>query len=140
MNSITGKKGLSRRRILILFLAIGFLSFFILYCRSFIGYQHKIAAITIQDIDFSQITDGTYLGEYDAGFIYAKVQVTVEKGKLTDLTLLEHKNDRGKAAEAILPSILEKQSLSADTISGATNSSLVIKAAIQDALYTSQTR
>lgn len=111
-----------------------------IYYIDFAAYQDKIAAISIEEIDFSQIKDGTYIGEYNAGYIYAKVQVTINGGAMTDLILLEHKNERGKPAEAILPDILNRQSLTVDTISGATNSSLVIKAAIQEALQNSQTR
>lgn len=111
-----------------------------IYYIDFAAYQDKIATVSIEEINFSQIKDGTYIGEYDAGYIYAKVQVTIDDGAMTDLILLEHRNERGKPAEAILPEIINRQSLTVDTISGATNSSLVIKAAIQKALQNSQTR
>lgn len=137
---LTAKNGLYLHRMFTLLIAVAILFHMGIYYIDFAAYQSKIAAITIENTDFSQINDGIYVGEYDAGYIYAKVQVTVEKGVITDLTLLEHRNERGTAAEAILPSILEYQSLSVDTVSGATNSGLVIKAAIQDALHTSQTR
>lgn len=80
------------------------------------------------------MADGAYIGEYDAGYIYAKVQVTVKSEKIDHIDLLEHRNEHGKPAEKIISSITEKQSLQVDAVSGATNSSKVIKAAVQNAL------
>ena len=64
----------------------------------------------------------------------AKVSVTVKDNKITDITLLNHKNERGKPAEVIPEKVLKAQSLQVDTISGATNSSKVILKAIENAL------
>ncbi len=61
------------------------------------------------------------------GFIYAKVEVTVENGKMTNINILEHKQERGKAAEAITDKIVDGQRIDVDAVSGATNSSTVIK-------------
>lgn len=82
----------------------------------------------------SNVKDGIYIGEYDAGYIYAKVSVTVQKGKLLDVTILEHKNERGKPAEKITTDMLEQQSTKVDVVTGATNSSLVIEKAVENAL------
>ena len=50
------------------------------------------------------------------------------------IVLLEHRNDRGLTAEGIVDSIIENQRITVDVISGATNSSTVIKKAIELAL------
>lgn len=63
-------------------------------------------------------------------FIYAEVRVTVQNGKIT----LEHRHERGKAAEAIISKIADEQRIDVDVITGATNSSIVIKKAIEEAL------
>lgn len=44
-----------------------------------------------------------------------------------NIDILEHKNERGKPGEAVINEIVDEQKLDVDTISGATNSSKVIK-------------
>jgi uncharacterized protein with FMN-binding domain len=104
------------------------------YLNSVRDYKDEVASIVTGDIDPSKIPDGTYAGDCDVNFIYAKVEVTVQDGAITDIKLLEHKNGKGKPAEAIINDILNKQSLDVDAVSGATNSSKVIKKAIENAL------
>lgn len=116
-----------------LILIIGIISLLV-YLAFLSNYQNKVAAIEIQDIDFSDIPDGTYYGEFDVNFIRAKVSVTLENGIITDITLLEHKNGEGKPAERIIDDIIKAQSLEVDAVSGATNSCKVITQAIMNAL------
>lgn len=104
------------------------------YLNSVKDYKDEVASIAIHDIDLASVPDGTYTGDCDVNYIYAKVEVTVKSGVITDIRLLEHKNGKGKPAEAIINTILEKQSLDVDAVSGATNSSTVIKKAIENAL------
>jgi uncharacterized protein with FMN-binding domain len=47
---------------------------------------------------------------------------------------LEHRHERGKTAEVITDSIIDEQKIDVDAISGATNSSTVIKKAVENAL------
>lgn len=108
----------------------------IAYFIDFANYQKKIKEIHIQNIDVSEVEDGTYTGEYDAGYIYAKVEVTVADGKITELRILEHDNERGEKAEIITEKMLEEQKIDVDAVTGATNSSKVIKMAVQNALFT----
>jgi uncharacterized protein with FMN-binding domain len=104
------------------------------YLNSVRDYKDEVASIVTGDIDPSKIPDGIYTGDCDVNFIYTKVEVTVQDGVITDIKLLEHKNGKGKPAEAIINDILKKQSLDVDAVSGATNSSKVIKKAIENAL------
>ena len=67
-------------------------------------------------------------------FIYAKVEVTVEDGEIVSINILEHRHERGKAAEAITNKIVDEQKIDVDAISGATNSSTVYKKAVENAL------
>lgn len=121
-------------RCLTIVIAVILVGHIITYFMDFATYQKKIASIEIEAMDISQVADGLYEGEYDAGYIYAKVQIEVKAGKIVSLSLLEHRNERGKQAEALLDDVLEKQAIDVDTISGATNSSKVIKQAIANAL------
>lgn len=88
----------------------------------------------IEDIDITQMPDGTYFGEYDVSFISAKVKVIVHNGAIEQIELLEHKNDRGTAAETIVTEIIKQQKIAVDAVTGATNSSIVIKKAVENAL------
>ena len=97
-------------------------------------YQCKVRAIEISDVDLSLIPDGIYIGECDVHFIYAKVAVTVRSGRITALNVLEHRNDRGSAAESIVDDIVKKQHIDVDAVAGATNSSMVIEKAVENAL------
>ena len=54
-------------------------------------------------------------------FIYAKVEVDVSGGKIIDVRILEHRQERGKAAEAVANEIVDEQRIDVDTVSGATN-------------------
>ena len=104
------------------------------YYMDFSSYKNRIVSASPQGIDVSQTADGTYIGEYDAGYIYAKVSVTVANGIITDIRLLEHRHQKGQDAEQITQDIVSSQRTDVDAVSGATNSSLVIEKAVENAL------
>ena len=106
----------------------------ILYLKSVADYRKAVRETTFEDINISDIPDGVYVGEYDVDFIYAKVEVAVQNGEITNINILEHRHERGKAAEVITDSIVDEQKIDVDAISGATNSSIVIKKAVENAL------
>ena len=106
----------------------------IIYLKSVADYKQAVKETTFEEINILDITDGVYIGEYDVNFIYAKVEVTVQNGEITNISILEHRNERGKAAEAITNKIVDEQKIDVDAISGATNSSTVIKKAVENAL------
>ena len=106
----------------------------ILYLKSVADYKKAVKETTFEDIHISDIPDGVYVGEYDVDFIYAKVEVTVQNGEITNINILEHRHERGKTAEVITDSIIDEQKIDVDAISGATNSSTVIKKAVENAL------
>ncbi len=110
----------------------------IIYLKSVADYKQVVKETTFEEIDISEISDGIYIGEYDVNFIYAKVEVTVQNGEVTNINLLEHRHERGKAAEAITDKIVEEQRIDVDAISGATNSGTVIKKAVEIALKNGQ--
>ena len=106
------------------------------YYLDYAQYRQRIASVSLRGIDISRIQDGTYIGAYDAGYIYAQVSVTVTDGTITDLRLLEHRHQRGTEAEQIMQDIITSQRTDTDAVSGATNSSLVIEKAVENALST----
>ncbi len=97
-------------------------------------YKRAVKETTIEEVNISDIPDGVYIGEYDVNFIYAKVEVDVSGGKIIDVRILEHRQERGKAAEAVANEIVDEQRIDVDTVAGATNSSIVIKKAVEVAL------
>lgn len=104
------------------------------YYIDYADYRAAIADIHLSGVDFSRMPDGTYTGEYDAGYIYAKVQVTLTDGGISGITLLSHENERGTAAEEVLAVITDTQNLPVDAVTGATCSSLVLQKAVENAL------
>ena len=122
------KKIISLTAIIILLILLCFL---IWYLKGVADYKQAVRETTIEEINLSDVADGTYTGEYDVNFIYAKVEVTVQDGAVTDIKLLEHKNGRGKAAEVIPDRMIAAQKIDVDAVSGATNSSTVIKKAVK---------
>ncbi len=110
----------------------------IIYLKSVADYKQAVKETTYEDIHISDIPDGVYVGEYDVDFIYAKVEVTVQNGEITNINILEHRHERGKTAEVIADSIVDEQKIDVDAISGATNSSTVIKKAVENALKSSK--
>ena len=119
--------------VIMFLLLVGFI-LGILYLKSVADYRKAVRETTFEDITISDIPDGVYVGEYDVDFIYAKVEVAVQNGEITNINILEHRHERGKAAEVITDSIVDEQKIDVDAISGATNSSTVIKKAVENAL------
>ena len=97
-------------------------------------YKRSVKETTFSYLDISNVPDGVYAGEYDVDFVYAKVEVTVQNGVITNIDILEHKNERGNRAEVVVDRIIEEQKIDVDAVSGATNSSTVIKKAVENAL------
>jgi len=98
------------------------------------NYQDKVNDMSFSQVSISALADGIYIGECDVDVIYARVEVTIQNGTIADLKILEHRHERGGNAEAIIDEIIEEQSLNVDAISSATNSSKVIRKAVENAL------
>ncbi|MDE7019093.1 MAG: FMN-binding protein [Lachnospiraceae bacterium] len=125
------------RRILLLLALLLFFSGLILlsvYLKDVATYQKAVKDTVFSGVEIADVPDGTYIGEYDVNFIYAKVEVTVRDGAITNINILEHKNERGKSAEIVTDRIIKEQKIDVDAVSGATNSSTVIKKAVENAL------
>lgn len=81
------------------------------------------------------LPDGEYIGEcYPNEMVGARVRVNVKNHKIEAIELLEHLNGKGKPAEVLTDTVVEKQTLDVELVSGATGSSKVILKAIEDAL------
>ncbi|MDR1929267.1 MAG: FMN-binding protein [Treponema sp.] len=90
--------------------------------------------IVIGDFDLKRTADGTYQGKSKVGPVRVILDVTVKDGKISSIDIIRHFNGLGKKAEAVIPRVIEAQSLEVDAVSGATASSKAILKAIETAL------
>lgn len=130
MSQMTRKRGLLLLAVVLLLAAVGGGAYLFRVQR----YQSAVRGITYGDVDVSAIPDGVYFGECDVDFVSARVSVTVRGGALADITLLEHKNEHGAPAERIVGDMLLQQRIDVEAVAGATNSSRVIRKAVENAL------
>jgi len=94
----------------------------------------ELMALEIENVNISEVTDGTYSGAYKQFPIDVEVTVTVESGEIQDIKINKHINGKGKDAEAITKDVISQQTLKVDAVTGATYSSIVILKAIEKAL------
>lgn len=90
--------------------------------------------------DLSSLADGTYQGEGQGFRGTTSVSVTVENGKITDITIVSYQDDAqffSRAQNTIIQEIISAQSLDVSCVSGATFSSNGILEAVADALNVS---
>jgi uncharacterized protein with FMN-binding domain len=83
----------------------------------------------------NSLEDGIYDGKAKVGPVKVLARVTIQNQRITNISLLEHRTWKGRAAENIIPHrIIDKQSTKVDSVSGATVSSTVIMNAVDDAI------
>ncbi len=90
--------------------------------------------IPVAEVSLENVKDGTYEGEYLFETLYAKVKVIVRDNEIKKITLEDFVSEKGDDAESIVNSIVDSQSVKVDDVSGATDSSRVIKLAVLNAL------
>jgi uncharacterized protein with FMN-binding domain len=92
------------------------------------------AADTTEAVSY---TDGTYEGSTEAHNGPLNVEVTIENGEISDVTVLDHSETEGladPAIEEVPAAIVENNSTDVDTVSGATVTSEAIMDAVNNAL------
>lgn len=88
-------------------------------------------------LDVSSLSDGTYQGEGEGFRGTTSVSVTVENGRISDITVISYEDDEQffqRAADSIIRDIVDTQSLDVSCVSGATFSSNGILEAVASAL------
>ena len=128
------KRGLLLHKISGLVMALLLISHVLVCVNSLAVYQQEMAAVTLTGVSAKNVPDGVYEGSCDVGYIQARVRVTVLDGTMTSIDLLEHRNERGAAGEGVVERMLNAQTTDVDSVSGATNSSRVIRRAVENAL------
>ena len=85
----------------------------------------------------TKYADGVYTGSGSGFRGIVSAQVTVEGGRITDVTILSSRDDSDffqRAQSGVIPAILQVQSVNVSAVSGATYSSRGILEAVADAL------
>ena len=85
-------------------------------------------------MELSQVRDGVWEGEEETTLVKAAVRVTVKDHRMLEIQLTRHENGKGTPAEAMLPEMVRRNTSEVDTVSGATMSGKVIRAAVRNAL------
>ncbi|MEK5025698.1 FMN-binding protein [Paenibacillus sp. FSL M7-1046] len=102
------------------------------------GERREAKNLPIRALDFKQIKNGTYVGEYEGGMYKwraNKVQVTVTSSKVTEIKVLEQAEKKpAEFTDELFGRVIREQSLQVDTISGATLTSKAFLKAIENAL------
>ncbi|MDF2674422.1 MAG: hypothetical protein K0R09_2690 [Clostridiales bacterium] len=86
-------------------------------------------------------TDGVYTGSGEGKYGPMKVEVTVEKGKISAIKVLDHNETPGLSdpvLEKIPQEIIKAQSTEISAVSGATITSNAIIQAVQDSIKDAQ--
>lgn len=105
--------------------------------------EHKEAKnLPLNSINFNRLKDGTYIGEYEGGMYQwrtNRIQVIVTGGKVSDIKVLEHKeNQSAEFLDKLFGRVINSQSLQVDAISGATLTSKAYLQGVENALKQAQ--
>lgn len=112
--------------------------------------RQELQALSIGNVDFARLEDGTYVGEYfgtKGSSRNATVEVIISGGKITEITLLKGALDSdghsaeltdGMTIDNLFQRVLESKSLHVDAISGATLTSKAHLKALENALKQAQ--
>ena len=90
----------------------------------------------IDDVDLSTVADGNYRGYYTYAGIEVGVEVQVRDHRIERIAVLKAytTTKQSKEAAAIVDTVIARQSLAVDVISGATTSSKAYLKAMENAL------
>jgi uncharacterized protein with FMN-binding domain len=107
------------------------------------GNEHKeILSLSFEQIDFDNLKDGIYEGYFEGG-MYGwrenRIRITVDSGMITDIRVLEHKENQSEEfTGGLFGRVLEERSLEVDAVSGATLTSRAYLKGLEDALKKAQ--
>ena len=98
--------------------------------------QSEAEDIVVESIAIEDVKNGVYIGESMVlGDMSMIVEVTVKKGKITDIVIVSSKGDwYARNAKHVIKGVIASQSLKVDTVTGATISSNAILKAVENAL------
>ena len=89
--------------------------------------------LVVEDVDLTELPDGAYTGEHQAGRWSNVVEVTVSDGKITGISLQEGFR-QGDLMDTVFEQIIREQKVVVDGVSGATVSGKAYMKAVENAL------
>jgi len=91
--------------------------------------------VSINELNLSTLSDGTYNGQYDAGRWSNEVNVTIKDHNIVNIDIVKDVTFvKPEVTRELLNRIIEKQTTNVDTISGATVTSKAYLKSIENAL------
>jgi len=103
--------------------------FFLYYGKS------ETLNLTINAVDLSKLSDGSYKGSYSKGRFSYKVEVTVKDNRIESVNILSEPSTSVQELDnTIISRVLQQQSLKVDAVTGATATSKALLKAIENAL------
>ncbi len=100
-----------------------------------------IRNMKINEIDLSNIKDGSYKGDFNYGSFTYEVLVIIENHKYKEIKVLKNRDTKhAKKAEKIVDKVLEKQKIDIDAKTGATTTTKAFLKAIENAISNKQDR
>ena len=116
-------------------IALGLVIFMVLGFILFRWDLHRdLQNLSFQEVQLSQVANGTYQGESNVGPVTVEAEVQVKDGKIQKVTLLRHVNGMGRSAEGMTDTIRVFNTWDVDCVTGATVSSQAIRQAVNRAL------
>lgn len=123
------------KRILIGVLAVVIVIFIVMFLKVTDGLTEG-KKVTLNGIDLSVVSDGSYTGTYDFKRWSNTVTVHVEDHRIVDIEIIEDVMAEGatNCSDDIIMHVIEAQNTNIDTVSGATVTSKAYLKAIENAL------
>ncbi|MEN6339630.1 MAG: FMN-binding protein [Clostridiaceae bacterium] len=119
-------------------IGIGFLAFLcIIAAMAFLG-KDRALQVELNNVDLSQIEDGSYEGTFDCYRFTNQVIVTVQNHQILDIAVVKTQNGRESINLELIERVLEAQSPALDAISGATADKNAFLKAVENALLKAQ--
>ena len=112
--------------------------------------RREIAGLTFSEVDFENLRDGTYVGEYKGTKSHlrdTKVEVKVSGGDISDIKIIKGTVDKegkptklagDKSISELFENVIKSQTLQVDVISGATLTSKTHLKALENAIRQAQ--
>jgi len=95
----------------------------------------KVRSMPINEVDLSNVQDGSYKGDFSYGGFTYEVEVTVKEHRIENIEILKNRDTKhAKKAEGVVEKVLNAQSLEVDAVTGATTTSKALLKAIENAL------
>lgn len=111
--------------------------FSVIYMKSDENKDSAVSKVKDSKVDASKVKDGDYTGSAQGYGGPIDVKVTIKDGKIVSIKVLSHNETPSyydMSAQKVIDSIIAKNSVDVDSVSGATITSNAIKSAVSQAL------